>query len=57
MELGALFQVILRTAKFRIVVAFGERCRDMYAQGVRMLPRTYKKKETATKIFEKIGLR
>ena len=40
MELGALFQDILRTAKFKIVVAFGERWRVSYPEGVRVLPRT-----------------
>jgi hypothetical protein len=38
MELVALFKGILRTAKVRIVVAFRERCRDVYAEGVRALP-------------------
>ena len=39
-ELAASFQGILTTAKRRTVAAFGERCRDVYAEGVRVLPRT-----------------
>jgi hypothetical protein len=53
MKLGALFQVILRTVEFRIVVAFGERCRDIYAQGVRMLPRTFHRRRQLRKSSRK----
>jgi hypothetical protein len=56
-ELGALFQGILRTVKFRIVVAFGESAELFTPRVLGCCLELFMEGGISTKILEKIGLR